>query len=556
MNRLLSQAARTVTLLAAVALASGCAVVGVRVTEPSTAAARKEARHLAQQDPGNAASGLLLKARQPRVADTERLAALLEAVRLTSGARVGTPAHAINQAATRDIVDVAVAADFKPLPLAGGRDVLRIRPPSKPVLDPRSATRLVPAADIRIRGLRVRTLQQGAGVPYVAWFAPDSPDLSGQPGVPPRAGLSDPVTALVTFPGGKPELAFHRTLRTATARIDGRSVPLATDFSAPLAYLLSQGRNRSLDLKALVFADRNIEHARLHQFEIYDPSKIPVVFVHGLMSRPETWTPAVNELLADPAIRERYQFWFFLYPTGLPVWSSAAKLRGELDRFRETLDPAGRNPNLDRIVLVGHSMGGLISSLLVRQGGEKLWRQFTDTPPEQMDLSPEAKQRIIELVNFQPRRDVSRTVFFATPHRGSRLAVNPVVSFFSRLVRIPATMLQTERVSFVSAIREEFRDLFIAPANSLVFLRADSPLLKAILNLPRRQAIPLHSIIGDRGRGDTPDSSDGVVPYWSAHLPEAVSEKIVPSAHDANSNPEGIRELRRILLLPPGRDAN
>jgi hypothetical protein len=198
-------------------------------------------------------------------------------------------------------------------------------------------------------------------------------------------------------------------------------------------------------------------------------------------------------------------------------------------------------------------MGGLLSSLLVREGGRNLWKQFTDTPPEQLDLSPEAKQRIMELINFQPRHDVSRVVFFATPHRGSRLAVNPVASFFSRLVRLPSTMLQTDRQRFAASIREEFRDLFVAPANSIVFLRADSPLLKAILNLPRRPDVPLHSIIGDRGRGDTPDSSDGVVPYWSSHLPEAASEKIVPSAHGANSDPEGIRELRRILLLPPGR---
>lgn len=66
---------------------------------------------------------------------------------------------------------------------------------------------------------------------------------------------------------------------------------------------------------------------------------------------------AANELNADPEIRARYQFWFFLYPTGLPVWQSAAKLQSELDRFRHTLDAQHRNPKLDQIVIVGHSMG-------------------------------------------------------------------------------------------------------------------------------------------------------------------------------------------------------
>lgn len=550
MNKNLIQALRTLALLAAVTASTGCAVLGVRVTGPSASAALQEARTLAQKTPGETASDLLVQARQPRLPESEKLTTLLEAVRLTSDARPGTPGHSVNQAATHDIVELAAANNFKPIPLPGNPTGLRLTAPSRTLLDPRTATRLIPAADIRISGLRSRTTQEGVGVPYVAWFAPDSPALSGQPGVPPRGGISVPTTALITFPSGKPRLTFFRTLKSSTTSINGRPATLAADFSAPLAYLLSQGRNRDLDIKALFFTDRNIDNAKLAQFEIYDPNKIPVVFVHGLMSRPETWTPAVNELLADPAIRERYQFWFFLYPTGLPVWNSAAKLRGELDRYRNALDPDRRNPNLDRMVLVGHSMGGLISSLLNREGGKNLWKQFTDTPPEQLDISPSAKQVILNLINFQPRHDVSRVVFFATPHRGSKLALNPVASFFSRLVRLPTSLLSTDRLRFAAYIREEFRDLFVAPANSIIFLRADSPLLKAILNLPRRQSVPLHSIIGDRGRGDTPNSTDGVVPYWSSHLPEAASEKIVPSGHGANSAPDGIQELRRILLLP------
>jgi hypothetical protein len=62
-----------------------------------------------------------------------------------------------------------------------------------------------------------------------------------------------------------------------------------------------------------------------------------------------------------------------------------------------------------------------------------------------------------------------------------------------------------------------------------------------------KPSVPYHSIIGDRGKGDAPNSSDGVVPYWSSHLNEARSEKIVPSGHGAHENPEGIAELARIL---------
>jgi hypothetical protein len=117
------------------------------------------------------------------------------------------------------------------------------------------------------------------------------------------------------------------------------------------------------------------------------------------------------------------------------------------------------------------------------------------------------------------------------------------------LIRLPVEFLDTDRQQLQSALRQEYRKLFVAPANSLVFLRANSPLLKSILALPMRPGVPYHSVIGDQGRGDTPDSSDGVVPYWSSHLTGAASEKIVPSGHGAHENPQGIAELARILRL-------
>lgn len=542
-----------ISLIASLLLVGGCAVVRVHVKEPSAAAQREEARAFVRQNGRAEAAALLLGARQPKISTEHRLSALLEVVRLTAKARPGDKDLAINRAATRQIVGLMAAGGFAPQPIGDGKSALKIRPASKKVLDPRTVTRLVASEDIRIRGLRVRTTQDGVGVPYTAWFATDSPVLKGQPGLPPLGGFSEPVTARVEFRGHQPELVFYRMLKNDRVELGGRSVKLAADFSAPLAYMLSRGRNRDLDIRALMFTRSNMDNAGLYQFERFDPDKIPVVFVHGLMSRPETWTQTINELLADPDIRTRYQFWFYLYPTGLPVWASTAKLRGELDRFRRELDPGSRNPNLDRKILAGHSMGGLICSLLVREGGKNLWRQFTDTPPDQLNLSSEAKQKVINLVNFHPRNDVARVVFFATPHRGSDMALHPVSKFFSRLVRLPFNALESDRRTFAGAIREEFRDLFITPANSLVFLRSRSPLLLSILNLPRKETVPCHSIIGDRGRGDTPDSSDGVVPYWSSHLSDSASEKIVPSSHGANENPEGIQELRRILLLPDGR---
>lgn len=533
-------------LLAAVLLlgATGCSVVDLKVQGPS--ALRTETREVVKQNGNGRAAALLEQALRSKEAEPARIAALLEAIELTASARPGTAPHRLNGSATENLVAVMQARAFAPVVLPDGR-TFTVAGDSAKTLDPRSADELIAASALEIRKLRIRNIQEGAGVPYVARFLPGSPALRAQPGIPPRAGICEPVTALVRFDRKVPQLVFYRTRHDDDTTIGGRRVKLAADFTAPLAYMLSKGRNRSFDVRALIRTDLNMDNAGLFQFDRYDPDKIPVIFVHGLMSRPEVWVPAVNELLADEQVREKYQFWFFLYPTGLPVWATAAKLREDMDRFRSTLDPQRTNRHLDRKVVVGHSMGGLVAGLQIRTGGKHLWQQFMNTPPEQLNLTPQTKERLLKIINFGPRHDVARVVFFSTPHRGSDLAINPFAEFFARLVRLPFTVAQRDMITIRQALREELRELFVAPANSIVFLRPRSPLLNAILKLPMKPGVPYHSIIGDRGKGDTPDSSDGVVPYWSSHLDGAASEKIVPSGHGSNENPEGIREFRRIL---------
>ena len=85
--------------------------------------------------------------------------------------------------------------------------------------------------------------------------------------------------------------------------------------------------------------------------------------------------------------------------------------------------------------------------------------------------------------------------------------------------------------------------------NSVDTLAPNNRFVKAINTIPITPGIPYHTIMGDRGRGDTPNSSDGVVPYWSSHMDGAKSELIVPSAHPAHQNPQAIAEVHRILLL-------
>jgi PGAP1-like protein. len=240
-----------------------------------------------------------------------------------------------------------------------------------------------------------------------------------------------------------------------------------------------------------------------------------VILVHGLFSRPEAWVQVLNGLMADPRIRARYQFWVFLYPTGLPIWHSSMLLRSELDRFHSELEKHGRHANLHRIIIVGHSMGGLISSLMVRDPGDSFWAALSDTPLQELDLRPDARQMITDMVKFSPRTDIARVIYVTTPHRGSPIPHNPIIQAAIRFIQMPRTISRRDRRVLVEAIREDLRGLFTLPANSIRFLKSGSPVLEAIETLPLTDAIPYHSVIGDRGRGDSPNSTDGVVPYWS-----------------------------------------
>lgn len=516
-------------------LAGGCVAVKVRVAAPAASAAQ-----------------WLRDAGAERRAE-KRLGALLEEARLAlSGALRGDEADAAAyREALRAIVEIENHRDWLLQPDAAGARRLIVVRAGTGVLDPSAADGLVAADRVDIRGLRERTVQAGLGLPMVAWFRTGSAFLAGEPGAPP-AGMTVPVTAVLTFDGaGAAELRFVRTLQADTVRVGGRERRLAADFSAPLALLIAKGANRSLDVVSLMFPMKYLHRMGLYQLQPYEPGKIPVVLVHGLMSRPETWREAVNELLADREIRRNYQFWFFLYPTGLPVWKSAAGLRAELDRFNTALAPrahtAAERVRLNGKVLVGHSMGGLISSLEIREGGERLWAHFSDKKFADVPLPPSARERIKQLIVFSPRTDVSRVVFMAVPHRGSPIALRRSVGLAASLVHFALPELQPHRRLLMMKLREDVRRHFAVPANSIRFLREDSPFLLAILDLPRDERIPVHSVIGDRGRNDAPLGGDGVVPYRSAHFPGAASEKIVPSGHDPHEHPEGIRELARIL---------
>lgn len=403
---------------------------------------------------------------------------------------------------------------------------------------------LIPADELELRGKFVtpRVTRPGAGAALVAVREPQAPEIR-QRFIPPRVYLA--VTAIAHFRERKCEIEFLNPLAFETIRISGRTLPARADFTAPLALGLAHERPEKFSVAAMLDPEKFADKTGLIQVQPYDPNKIPVLLVHGLQSTPVSWTPMVNAFWADPVVRRNYQVWVFAYPSGYPIPYSAALLRRQL----ELLDKI--YPSHRPIVLVGHSMGGILGRLMISDsGGDKLWRYFFGKPPAETNLSPETKALLKGALIFKPRRDIVRVIFISTPHRGSMIAQGPIGRFASSLIHKPFRFATMSREIF-GAVTVQHLDPTVMKLNrmptSIDTLSPNDAFVRAMNELTLSKGVPYHSIIGDRGRGDTPRSSDGVVPYWSSHLDGAASEKIVPAGHGANQSPEAIAEVDTIL---------
>jgi len=264
--------------------------------------------------------------------------------------------------------------------------------------------------------------------------------------------------------------------------------------------------------------------------------------VHGLQDTPATWMLMYQQLLSDSELRDGYQFWVFNYPSGLPYPHTAALLRRELDGVRKAF------PDHPNLVLVGHSMGGIISRLMVTDAGDVIWTEIFGKGPEELTIPGRSSELLLDALVFNKRDEVERVVFVATPHHNSMLTASWIGRTVSKMVRLPAYLTDV-RNDVISVLTVDAAGLHLnfAPS-SIDTLNPNNRFVREVNKLPVAPGVPFHSIIGDRGRGNTPDSSDGVVAYWSSHM-EGGSEKIVSSNHSAHQNPEAIEEVKRILKL-------
>lgn len=428
--------------------------------------------------------------------------------------------------------------------------------------DSRVYEEVIPADRIELSRVEESFIVHGVGVPVIGVINRDKGDKL-QYQVSDAEGIHS-LTAVLDFGAkvkGKPTLQLIPRLQFNHFTIGGQRHNLAADFSAAIDYLWERSKVDDTKLLGLFRPSDSFDTMGLFFQEPYDPEKIPVVFTHGLQSSPATFANLTNRLLSSPEIRKNYQFWFFGYPTGVSWVITSAKFRDSISKAREKFDPGQKHKSFDKMVLVGHSMGGLITRYsmsddswgiiryaLKEEERDKLCREYLLGLQQQKIGLPELQQ-FGKQFDFLPLSYPKRVVFLATPHKGSDFATNWIARLGIALIELPQNLLEeTYRIVTLNKnILILNPDKLVEDMTSIAQLSPGNVAIQGIDGLRINKNIPIHSVIGDRGRGDTPHSSDGFVKYGSSHLDWSTTEEIVPSGHSVQDDPKTATELHRIL---------
>lgn len=426
---------------------------------------------------------------------------------------------------------------------------------------------LVPASSLRFSGLRSTYRRDGFGAELVARVSPaevgdpsaanhllqgrhDTPDFNEIPYV--------PVTLLLDFEGTSlaQVLATRRVVlhpydpyRTDTVDLHGQQVPLAGNFTAAYGLWLAQSGFARQSLRSMLGREEGIDRPHLYLMQPYDPNRRILLMLHGLASSPEAWVNVANEVMGDQALRQHYQIWQVYYPTNLPIAVNRAQIQALVEQTLHHFDPAGTAPASREMVLVGHSMGGVIGRLLVTSSGETVWNTLTANR-EHADRKPRhGDAQLRQLLYFDPLPQVDRAILIAAPIRGTPKASSKLGRLVGRLVRLPLTLLE----KFGDALQEltgqpDGPDGKPQVPNAIDNLRDTDPFIRATADLPIAPGVRYNTIIA-HAKPEVPllESDDGLVPYTSAHLAGAESEKVIVSWHSVQETPQAILEIRRIL---------
>jgi pimeloyl-ACP methyl ester carboxylesterase len=416
----------------------------------------------------------------------------------------------------------------------------------------RKLTNFIPVAELEVRGLQNRYRQAGIGVPLAANQIP----LGQEEGLQIAKGKM-PVTAFMRFANLLQQLKsdfiqadweLYNAYDQKTVSINGGDVPLEIEFTSSLAASLAESPVWERELKGFFMGDSvALQSGELKALQPYRPGRIPVVFVHGTASGSGRWADMTNDLMVDPSIRDRFQFWFFTYDTGNPILYSAALLRELLQKTVDQLRQKYQDPALNAMVLIGHSQGGLLAKLTAVDTGNTFWDAISNSPLEDMKLSDHTRDLLQRSLFIESLPFINRLIFIATPQHGSYVAGSWGAHQLAKFVKLPGRLMSG--ITDLMTLKLDTFKLNLQNLGSVSGMEPGSSLMNVLPQTPLAPGVSGHSIIAVEGDGPLEDGNDGVVAYQSAHLDGMESEFIVRSGHSCQSNTHTIQEVRRILLV-------
>ncbi len=357
------------------------------------------------------------------------------------------------------------------------------------------------------------------------------------------------ATAVLTFPEDAAVLRFINPFARTTVMADNDSLPLASDLTAPLAVTLNNAPRTYF--AGFIEPGGGATRARLNMLEPCQPGKAPVVLIHGLFSDPQSWADMINDLRATPGFLDRYQIWVYRYPTGQGFLQSATVLRNELHAAVKMLERKQPDPALHRIVLVGHSMGGLVAKLQVTHSENLIWDKLANRPLETIVTTEQARSFLAENCFFDPNPDVGRVIFIASPHAGS-LTSSGLIGRGSSLLVQPSEQQAAMHDQLIRDNPQTFNPLIErGMPTSIDMLQPQSPLLEVMRRMRIGCHVKLHNIIGCSQPLSLDGPSDGVVSVRSATHPDCQSVLAVNAPHaKVHRSAKASAEVLRILNLP------
>jgi pimeloyl-ACP methyl ester carboxylesterase len=349
---------------------------------------------------------------------------------------------------------------------------------------------------------------------------------------------------------------------TAPQQIEvaGRQVALSYDPASATLLLLRDARIGQSAFSALLDGNKPGYDYGIFSPGPLRPDRRPVLMIHGLNSSPMIWLKLSHAIYRDPILSTHYQVWHAFYPSGAPPFFNAMRLRHDVEQMRNQLQQSVGLSKQTPMVVIGHSMGGIIAKTFIINSGMALWDETFLFRPEAWPGKDKDLQRYRDVFLFNARQDVDSVFFLDTPHHGAEIAEAWYSRLASKLITIPEMFARLNRKLF-QRIRLETVTPQMQPyladggPNSVQVLSPQHPLLRKIATLPYQR--PVYSVVGSDDKPYCYDEktcaqlSDSVVPFFSAHEPRAEVQIIVPSRHDSYQSPEAIafivQQLRQRL---------